>query len=101
MRIGIDIQALRQIPCGIRYYLWNLVDGLCRLEHSHSLTLYLYGEPWLEQELDVDLVKSAFPAAGVQYYWDGIPPKLLSNGGKGKWRQSWFAKQLDSVLLPL
>jgi glycosyltransferase involved in cell wall biosynthesis len=79
MRIGIDIHHLRLDQRGIYYYLWNTLEQLCCLDLPHSLTLYLYGQPWMIHPHLEARVRSTFAKAALCYHWDGPSNRLLSD----------------------
>jgi len=104
MRIGIDVDAFRwATQAGIYYYLWNLLKAIGRLEHSHQITLFLYGQPWMDEPEKIQRLKEAHPGVEVQYYWDGFQPKLLSGFfGDRPNGTPWLVRQVDRcVLFPL
>jgi hypothetical protein len=52
MRVGIDIQHLQVEPRGIYYYLWSMLDKMCRIDHPHRLGLYCYGQARMDPPED-------------------------------------------------
>jgi glycosyltransferase involved in cell wall biosynthesis len=101
VRIGIDIQFLRWTSTGIQYYLWNLIDGLCRLPHSHQVTLFLYGRPGDDEPDRLRRLEEAFPRADVQYFWEG-PSRLVSGRLAGRLLNlPWPLRPLVRRALPL
>src|SRR5262245_13739822 len=100
MRIGIDIQHLRMERRGIYYYLWNILERMCRQPHAHQLALYLYGQAWMDEPEDVRCWEQAFPKAPLQYDWDGPALRLLAHGlGIEPVRAPWLVRRIDCRLL--
>ena len=79
MRLGIDIHVLRQVQSGLYYYVWNLVNSLVAGDHAHQITLFLYGPRCLNTPERLRKLRNAFQTAGIEYFWDGAPLRLLSN----------------------
>jgi glycosyltransferase involved in cell wall biosynthesis len=101
VRIGIDIQFLRWTSTGIQYYLWNLIDGLCRLPHPHQVTLFLYGRPGDDEPDLLCRLEGAFPRAEVRYFWEGLS-RLLSGRLAGRLLNlPWPLRPLVRGALPL
>jgi glycosyltransferase involved in cell wall biosynthesis len=105
MRIGIDCQFFFWPPTGIYNYLWNVLDRVCRLDHPHQITLFVYREACLAEPDELRRIRAAFPRIGFRHFWDGLPPRLLSRSSDGRPAAPWWARwarQLDRrVLLPL
>jgi alpha-1,3-rhamnosyl/mannosyltransferase len=100
MRIGIDIQHLRLDRRGIYYYIWNLLEQMARQDHRHQLTLYLYGQPWMDDPDEVRRWAESFPRIEREYYWDAPPLRLLSHRLGGTPAQArWLAQMIDRKLL--
>ena len=103
MRVGIEVQSLRMERRGIYYYIWNIVERMCRQEHPHKIILCLYGQPWMDDPKEIQHWAAAFPGTGLEYYWDGLPMRLLSHrlGGSVQTAPK-LAQQIDrDVLGPL
>jgi glycosyltransferase involved in cell wall biosynthesis len=104
VRIGIDVQVFRFPAGGIVTYLSNVLSWLGRLEHPHRVTLFLYGQPLMNENPGLDCqLRTAFPKMPLRYSWDGVPPRLLSDCfGPAGACAPWWVRQIDRrVLFPL
>src|SRR5215208_6148821 len=100
MRIGVDLHMCRLSQSGLFTYLWNLLHELSRLEHSHELKLFLYGNPDIEEPEQVRRLVASLPRAEVRYVWDAPPPRFISGGRKGG--EVTLGRRIDRrLLLPL
>jgi len=100
MHIGIDVNVLGRetIPAGIYTYTWNVVDWLCRQARAHRVTLFLYGEPWMDDPDRLRQLRDSFPRAELQHWFDGFSPRLLSGLRGMPGRVRYIDRR---VLLPL
>jgi len=103
MHIGIDVHMCRLTQTGLYSYIWNVLQGLQNLEHPHRITLFLYGQPGMEEPESLRRVIDTFSKAEVQYVWDDLPLKSFSSryGSSASQAPRWV-KQVDrKVLFPM
>jgi glycosyltransferase involved in cell wall biosynthesis len=79
MRVGIDIQHLRMDQRGIYYYIWNILEQMGQQDHLHQITLYLYGQHWMDDPARLRRWAEAFPKIAHEYFWDAPPLRLLAH----------------------
>jgi len=103
MRVGIDIQHLRMERRGIYYYIWNLLEQMCRLDDL-ELTLFLYGDRWMDEPHDLERLAETFHPGQVAHYWDAPSLHLLSQhfgNGQPALAPPWVQYIDRNVLYPL
>jgi glycosyltransferase involved in cell wall biosynthesis len=103
MRVGIDIQVLLWEPTGYYTYLWTTLGGMAHINTPHHFSLFLYGQPPLEDQAKLRWLKEAFPQWQLAFYWDGPPLTSVGEYWPALFaRCPWLARKLDHfVTTPL
>ena len=100
MNIGIDAQIFRIPTCGIYTYLWNLVQWMCRLDDSNSVSLVFYGPRAIDKKEELERLRNAFPQPKIKHTWDGWPLLLLSEWNFSKqWCEHPLVQTLDKTIV--
>lgn len=100
MRIGIDIHISRFSKTGLYTYVSNLISYLAKARSVESISLFLYGFPWMKEPEQVYSMMSENSLAQIKYLWPEIPLKTFSRGKKR--RTQSLANLIDKkVIFPI